>query len=103
MGRGPKAASVVLTAEEREALQRLVRRRSAGQAAVMRARIVLMGDAEPDLPNGVIADRLGVRTRKCAECPARANGGGTHAARIEGRSRSGLSAPGVGWVSAAQT
>jgi transposase len=51
---------VVLTEQEREALQRLVRRRSAGQAAVMRARIVLAADAEPELPNGAIAARLGV-------------------------------------------
>lgn len=60
MGRGPKAAALVLTVEEREMLQRLARRRGAGQAAVMRARIVLMADAEPELPNGAIAARLGV-------------------------------------------
>ena len=60
MARGPKAASVVLTEEERETLQRLVRRRSAGQAAAMRAHIVLTADAEPALPNGAIAARLGV-------------------------------------------
>ena len=60
MARGPKAAAVMLTMEEREALQRLVRRRGAGQAAVMRARIVLMADAEPELPSGAIAARLGV-------------------------------------------
>ncbi|WP_159351537.1 IS630 family transposase [Roseomonas harenae] len=60
MSCGPKAAAVVLTEEERETLQRLVRRRGAGQAAVMRARIVLAADAEPGLPNGAIAVRLGV-------------------------------------------
>ncbi len=60
MARGPKAAAVVLTQEEREVLQRLVRRRGASQAAVMRARIVLAADAEPGLPNGVIAARLGM-------------------------------------------
>jgi transposase len=60
MSRGPKAAAVVLTEEERETLQRLVRRRGAGQAAVMRARIVLAADAEPGLPNGAIAVCLGV-------------------------------------------
>ena len=60
MPRGPRAAALVLVAEEREALQRLVRQRGAGQAAVMRARIVLTADAEPELPNGTIAARLGV-------------------------------------------
>ena len=60
MARGPKAAAVVLTQEEREVLQRLVRRRGASQAAVMRARIVLAADAEPRLPNGKIAARLGM-------------------------------------------
>ncbi|MFC7739621.1 IS630 family transposase, partial [Roseomonas sp. GCM10028921] len=60
MGRGPRAAALMLTQDERETLQRLVRRRGAGQAAVMRARIVLLADAEPELPNGAIAARLGV-------------------------------------------
>ena len=60
MTRGPRAAALVLTAEEREALQRLVRRRGAGQAAVTRARIVLTADAEPEMPNSTIAARLGV-------------------------------------------
>jgi len=45
----------------------------------------------------------GVRTRKCAECPARANGPATQATSSEVRSRSGLSVPGAGWASAAQT
>ena len=50
----------MLTAEERGALQRLVRRRGAGQAAVMRARIVLAADAEPQITNKAIAVHLGV-------------------------------------------
>jgi len=50
----------MLTAEERAALQRLVRRRGAGQAAVMRARIVLAADAGPETTNRAIAVRLGV-------------------------------------------
>ena len=60
MARGPKPASIVLTAEEREFLRRLVRRRGAGQAAVMRARIVLAADAEPQTTNKAIAVHLGV-------------------------------------------
>ena len=60
MARGPKAAALVLTDEERTVLHRLVRRRGASQAAVMRARIVLAADAEPGSPNGAIATRLGV-------------------------------------------
>jgi len=48
------------TAEERAALQRLVRRQGAGQAAVMRARIVLAADAEPEATNSAIAARLGI-------------------------------------------
>ncbi|MEH3116298.1 MAG: IS630 family transposase [Methylorubrum populi] len=60
MSRGPKTAAVVLTDEERSELQRLVRRRGAGQAAVMRARIVLTADAEPQATNRAIAVRLGI-------------------------------------------
>ena len=60
MARGPRTAALVLTGEEREALRRLVRRRGAGQAVVMRARIVLMADAEPAATNKLIADRLGI-------------------------------------------
>ena len=50
-----------------------------------------------------VVSEPGVRTRKCAECPARANGAGTQAASSDGLSRSGLSVPGAGWASAAQT
>ena len=60
MARGPRTAALVLTGEEREALRRLVRRRGAGQAVVMRARIVLVADADPAATNKLIADRLGV-------------------------------------------
>ena len=41
MARGPKPAPVTLSLEECAALEALVRRRSAGQALVQRARIVL--------------------------------------------------------------
>ena len=60
MARGPKTKALTLTGEEREVLRRLIRRRGAGQAAVMRARIVLMADAEPAATNMLIADHLGV-------------------------------------------
>ena len=60
MARGPRTAAVVLTADERAALQRLVRRRGAGQTAVMRARLVLAADAEPETTNRAIAVRLGI-------------------------------------------
>lgn len=60
MTRGPKLVAIVLTEEERAALRQLVRRRSAGQDAVMRARIVLAADAEPQATNRAIAIRLGI-------------------------------------------
>jgi transposase len=59
MSRGPKPVAVVLTQEERETLSRLVRRRGAGQDAVMRARIVL-ACAAPGSTNTAVAARLGV-------------------------------------------
>ena len=46
---------------------------------------------------------VGDRTRKCSLRPVRANGPGTYAASNDGRFRSGLSRPGPGWASAAQT
>lgn len=58
MARGPRTAAVALTQEERAVLQRLVRRRGAGQTAVMRARIVLAADAEPETTNRAIAVQL---------------------------------------------
>ena len=60
MAPGPKTARVELSTDERDRLQRLVRRRGAGQAAVMRARIVLLADAEPAITNKAIATRLKV-------------------------------------------
>ena len=60
MARGPRTAAVVLAEEGRAALQRLVRRRRAGQATVMRARIVLAADAEPETTNRALALQLGV-------------------------------------------
>ena len=58
MARDPKTKAVVLTGAERETLWRPVRRRGAGQAAVMRARIVLIADAEPATTNKAIAEHL---------------------------------------------
>ncbi len=60
MARGPKPVLIVLTAEKREALQRLVGRRGAGQAVVTRARIVLAADAKPKTTNKAIAAHLGI-------------------------------------------
>ena len=41
MARGPKAIALHLSEDERTELERIIRRRSAGQALVQRARIVL--------------------------------------------------------------
>ena len=41
MARGPKAIALHLSEDERAELERIIRRRSAGQALVQRARIVL--------------------------------------------------------------
>jgi transposase len=56
---GPKAVALQLTAGEREALERLVRRRNVGQALAQRARIIL-ACAEPGATNLGVARRLGV-------------------------------------------
>ena len=60
MARGPKAIALHLSEQERAELERLVRRRSAGQALVQRARIVL-ACAEPGATNAGVARALGVR------------------------------------------
>lgn len=59
MARGPKPVELVLTAEERAALEGIVRRRTAGQALAQRARIVL-ACAEPGATNMGVARALGV-------------------------------------------
>ena len=59
MARGPKAIALHLSEHERTELERIVRRRSAGQALVQRARIVL-ACAEPGATNAGVARALGV-------------------------------------------
>jgi len=59
MARSRKPAPVTLSSEERAALEALVRRRSAGQALVQRARIVL-ACAEPGPTNAGVARQLKV-------------------------------------------
>ena len=55
---GPKLPSVEMTAEERAALERLVRRHTTGQQLAERARIVLL--AADGLSNSEIARAIGV-------------------------------------------
>ena len=64
---------------------------------------LLVEDAEKRVLFAWRDDPFGVRTRKCSGRPVRANGCRTHAASSDGRSRNGLSRPGSGWASAAQT
>ena len=59
MARGPKAIAFHLSEDERAELERIIRRRSAGQALVQRARIVL-ACAEPNSTNTGVAHALGV-------------------------------------------
>jgi transposase len=59
MAPGPKAVRLELTPEERMALERLVRRKSVGQALAQRARAVL-ACAEPGASNLGVARALGV-------------------------------------------
>lgn len=56
--RGPKPPAVDLTAEERQGLEVLVRRRTAGQQLAVRGRIILA--AADGLNNREIADSLGL-------------------------------------------
>jgi hypothetical protein len=58
---------------------------------------------KPLIPRQAGRQQAGDRTRKCSLRPVRANGPGTYAASNDGRFRSGLSRPGPGWASAAQT
>jgi transposase len=59
MARGPKAIALHLSEHERAELERIVRRRCAGQALVQRARIVL-ACAEPGATNAGVARQLKV-------------------------------------------
>ena len=63
MAYGPKAIALHLNEQERAELEGLVRRRSAGQGLVQRARIVL-ACAEPGATNTSVAQALGV-SRPC--------------------------------------
>lgn len=70
MARGPKAIALHLSEHERVELERLIRRRSAGQALVQRARIVL-ACAEPGSTNAGVARALGVSRPSVATWRAR--------------------------------
>ena len=59
MARGPKAIALELAAEERAALEALVRRRNVGQALARHARVVL-ACAAPGATNLGVARALGV-------------------------------------------
>jgi transposase len=70
MARGPKAIALHLSEHERAELERLIRRRSAGQALVQRARIVL-ACADPNSTNAGVARALGVSRPSVATWRAR--------------------------------
>ena len=70
MARGPKAIALHLSEDERSELERIVRRRGAGQALVQRARIVL-ACAEPNSTNTGVARALGVSRPSVTTCRQR--------------------------------
>jgi transposase len=60
MARGPEAIALHLSEDERSELERVIRRRSAGQALVQRARIVLAWRDKPGATKAGVARALGV-------------------------------------------
>ena len=70
MAPGPKAMTLELSSEERSALERIARRRKAGQALVTRARVVV-ACAEPEATNMGVARALGVSRPTVATWRAR--------------------------------
>lgn len=62
--RGPKPQyPIILTTEERNTLQRLVKSRKAAQGQVVRARIMLAADEHPEWNNQQIAQEVGCTDR----------------------------------------
>ena len=72
MAPGPKPIALVLSETEREALRRLLRRRSTGQDIALHARIVL-ARADPQATNIAIAKQLGVSRQSVVTWPQRSN------------------------------
>ncbi len=70
MARGPKPVALALSERDRCELERIVRRRKAGQASAQRARIVL-ACAEPGATNTEVARALGVSRPSVAKWRAR--------------------------------
>jgi DNA-directed RNA polymerase specialized sigma24 family protein len=58
MSRGRPVAPLVLTDEEKSELERIVRRRTAGQSDVQRARVILL--SAQGLPNLKLAQKTGI-------------------------------------------
>lgn len=62
--RGPKPQyPIILTTEERDTLQRLVKSPKAAQGQVMRARIIVAADKHPEWSNQQIAQEVGCTDR----------------------------------------